>query len=181
MIWAWAWVVLWTGDAWEASFPHGPAGVPRELRAIEFLKTLMTLRVLQLCGVAARGQQPPGSGLPPASRSRRVGFGAWPEPCPAGDWPGTGRWLVGGTVQNSGLASDGFPGCSRSLVLSLLHPCSLLCPATQALCLGWLHSIPYPNPETARQALSSPAPGCWSHPEPLPPPTPRPALLLALD
>lgn len=77
---------------------------------------------------------------------------------------------------DSGLASDGFPCCSWSLGLSLLCPCSLLCSATQALCLGWLHSIPYPNPGTASQALSSPAPGCWSHPEPLPPPTPMPAL-----
>lgn len=40
MIWDRALVVLCTGYAWEAHFLHGPAGISRQLRGIEFLKTL---------------------------------------------------------------------------------------------------------------------------------------------
>lgn len=67
-------------------------------------------------------------------------------------------------MQNSGLASDGPPHCSlllRSLVPSLPHPhgvsCVVVLSRTQALCLGWLPSIPSPNPGAASQALPSAA------------------------
>lgn len=146
----------------------GLQGSPGSSGALGSRNTQITLGAWRLYRVAARGQQLLGSGLPPASRSRRVGLGGSPEPCPAG------AWLLAGWRDHAELWPGlQWPFCCCSLlpmgIGPLPQPRSLLCrPETQALCLGCLHPIPYPNPGAASQALPSPAPGCWFHPGLLP-------------
>lgn len=146
----------------------GLQGSPGSSGASCSRNTQITLGAWRLYRVAARGQQLLGSGLPPASRSRRVGLGGSPEPCPAG------AWLLAGWRDHAEL----WPGLQWPFLLLLpaahghwSSACpnhGVSCPETQALCLGCLHPIPYPNPGAASQALPSPAPGCWFHPGLLP-------------
>lgn len=80
------------------------------------------------------------------------GQGGWgPEAGQSLALQGPGHWLAEGTMQNSGLGSSGPPSCSSPLLIAIgpqpaVSGCLLRSPETQALCLGWLHSIPHCKP-----------------------------------
>lgn len=137
--------------------------------------TQVTWGALHVCRVATRGQQVPGSGLPPPSRSRRAGFReAGLSQCPAGTWLlvgwkedeelgsslGQPSWLlmvIG--PQPAPSTESPVPACNSGSVPGLAPPTS------------------YPNLGGASQALPSPAPGCRSPCSVrglLPSPTPMP-------